>query len=170
MHREGVFVRHRLDTLALLAAGGTPLAQGVIGPVPEGYCWYIEAIGFSVVGNSHTAVPLVAVTPDGGPLPAAASWDGQGLVWTPSGVAAVRGSENAGHALYVGPGRFAHAVLLPGTLAAGDAATFTFQVAVHELNPRFLMSREEADLVREAHERLPEHPVAEVATAGERAI
>jgi hypothetical protein len=32
------------------------------------------------------------------------------------------------------------------------------------------MTREEEELVREAHERLPEHVVAEVATAGRRAV
>lgn len=169
MHREGVFRNHRLDSLALVAAGGTPVAQGVLGPVSEGYCWYIEVIAFTVVGNAHTALIDVAVTPDSGPLPAQATWDHQGLVWTTT-AAAIRNSENAGHAIYVAPGHFVHAVLAGGTLAAGDAATVTFQIAVHELNPRFLMTREEEELVREAHERLPQHVVAEVATAGRRAV
>ena len=169
MFRQGLFDHHRLDTLAMLAAGGTPVAQKVLGPVPEGYCWYVEVIGFSVVGNSHTALLDVAVTPDGGDLPAQATWDHQGLVWTVP-TAAVRASENAGHAIYVAPGHFIHAYASGGTLAANDPVAVTFQIAVHQLDPQFLMSPEDRAAVRQAHERLAEHQVAEVATAHRRAV
>lgn len=173
MHREGVFTHHRLDTLPGLAAGGTPTAQVVLGPVPEGFCWYIEGIGFAVVGNSHTAAVDVAVTPDGGTLPAQASWDHAGLVWkfdSGTAIAAIAGSSKMLTPIYMGPGHFAHAYFSGGTLAAGDAVTVTFQVAVHELNPRFVLSPEEIEQVARSHERYPAHEIAEVATAGERAV
>lgn len=168
MFREGVFKSHRQELLLTTAAGGTPTAQGVIGPVPEGFCWYLEVVAFTVIGNSHTASFDLAVTPDNGSLPAQASWDHQGLVWTLG--AAVRGSENAGHAIYVPPSHFVHAYFSGGTLAAADVCSATFQVAVHELNPRWLQSKEEVERELASHERYPAHEVAEVATAGKRAV
>jgi hypothetical protein len=150
--REGLFDHHRLENLALVAAGGTPIAQAVLGPVPEGYAWYLEQAAYTVVGNSHTAAIDLAVTPDGGALPAQATWDHQGLVWTTA--AAVRGSMQTGLAIYLGPGHFLHVYLSGGTLAAGDAATVTLQVAVHQLDPHFLMSPDDTVQVKEAHERM----------------
>lgn len=168
MLRQGLFDHHRLEPLALVAAGATPTAQGVLGPVPEGYAWYLEQVAYTVAGNSHTAAMDLAVAVDGGPLPAQASWDHAGLVWTTA--AAVRASMNPGLAIFVPPGHFVHAYLSGGTLAAGDTAVVTFQVAVHQLDPRFVMSPEDARAVAESHERLPVHEVAEVATAGRRAV
>lgn len=166
--REGLFDHHRLDTISLLAGAGNT-AQRNLGPAPEGYCWYLEQIGFCVVGASHTAILDVAVLPDQGDLPTQALWDHQGLVWR-SGAAAVAGSLNPGLAIYVPPSHFVHAYLSGGTLASGDAATVTFQLAVHQLDPHYLMSPEDRDAVRAAHQRLAEHQVAEVATAGRRAV
>lgn len=165
--RQGLFDHHRLDTLALVAAGGTPVAQKVLVGPSEGYCWYLEVLAFSVVGNSHTAAMDVAVTPDNGDLPAQAAWDHAGLVWTLA--AAVRGSENAGSPIYVPPSHFVHFYASGGTLAAGDVVTVTAQAAVHQLDPQYLMSPEDRKQVLAAHEKLGAE-LTHVATAGRRAV
>jgi hypothetical protein len=167
MHREGLFDSHRLDSLLMTADASNTAQKVLVGP-GEGYCWYLEVISFTVVGNSHTAAFDVAVTPDNGALPAQATWDHQGLVWTLA--AAVRGSENAGSAIFVPPSHFVHFYAAGGTLAQGDVVSVTTQVAVHQLDPHFLTSPEDRAAIRAAHERLAEHQVAEVAIAGRRAV
>lgn len=168
MLRQGLFDHHRLDSVSMTAAGGTPTAQATLGMVPEGYAWYIENFAFSVVGNSHTAAIDVAATVDNGPLPAQALWDHQGLLDTFT--AAVRGSQNNASAWYVPPAHFLRAYASGGTLAAGDVVVVTFQVAVHQLNPRAFMSPEDRAQVMAAHEREPEHLFADSATAARRAV
>lgn len=168
--REGLFDHHRRDSISMLAAGGTPVAQKILGPCPEGYCWYLESVAFSVVGAAHNALFDLAVTPDGGDLPPQASWDHQGLAWTVQ-TAVIAASMNNTAAVFVPPAHFAHAYASAGSLAAGDVVTVTYQVAVHQLDPAHLfMSPEDRQAVREAHERLAEHQVAESAVAGRRAV
>ncbi len=167
--REGLFDHHRLDTFAMVAAGGTPVAQKAwVGPA-EGYCWYIEVAAFCVVGNSHNALFDLAVTPDQGDLPTQALWDHQGLAWTVR-TATIAASRDNAAAIYVPPSHFIRAYASGGSLAAADAVTVTLQVAVHQLDPQYMMSPEDRSAVRAAHERLAEHQVAEVATAGRRAV
>ena len=168
MLREGLFDHHRLDSVSMTAAGGTPTAQAILGMAPEGYAWYVENFAYSVVGNSHTALMDVAATIDNGTLPAQATWDHQGLLDTFA--AGVRGSQNNGSAWYVPPGHFLRAYASGGTLAAGDVVVVTFQIAVHQLNPRAFMSPEDQAQVRAAHERAPEHLFAESAVAARRAV
>lgn len=169
MFRDGVFRGHRQENLVAVAAGGTPTAQAVLGPVPEGYAWYLEVITFAVIGNSHTAVFDLAVTPDNGSLPAQATWDHQGAVLTVT-PAAVRGTSPNAVPIYVPPAHYVHAYFSGGTLAAGDVATVALQIATHELNPLFLQSREEIERELASHERRPAHEVVEVATASRRAV
>lgn len=168
MLREGIFDHHRLEVLLATAAGGTPIAQTVLGPVPEGYAWYLEQVAYTIVGNNHTAALDVAVTPDGGTLPAQATWDHQGLVWTLA--AAVRGSMQPGIAVYVAPGHFAHFYASGGTLAASDVLSVTCQVAAHQLDPHYLMTPEDRRAIAASHEHQVAHEVAEVATAARRAV
>lgn len=167
MLREGMFDHHRLDAVSAVAAGGTPLAQLSLGPVPQGYVWYIENIAFSVLGNAHTAAVDVAITPDDVVLPAQASWDHAGLVWTLA--AAIRGSVQPGLPFYAQAGHFVHLVAAGGTLAAADVVVATFQVAVHQLNPAAFMSPEDRQAVRAAHEH-PNSGLVESAVAGRRAV
>src|SRR5215469_4969627 len=153
MLREGLFDHHRRDSIPLLvaAAGGQPLAQALYGPVPEGYAWYIELAGFLVVGNSHTAAAILAASPDNTNVPSLAAWDGAGLqAQVP---AATSGAWSLPLPMYLGPGHWARVLLAGGTLANGDAATATFQTAVHQLDPRYMMSPEDTAQVKRAHER-----------------
>lgn len=171
MFRDGLFDHHRRDAVAVVAAaaGGQPLGQGLIGPVPMGYAWYVEFATFLVVGNSHTAIAVLAVTPDNGALPSLAGWDGYGAS-SFSGAAAVSGAIPLALPLYVPEGHWLRAILIPGTLANGDAATVTLQTAVHQLDPMLgLMSAEDRLELYASHERVGAD-VAETATAGRRAV
>lgn len=152
--REGLFEHHRLDPVTLVAAtlGAGPVAQGILGPVPQGYTWYIESVAFSVAGANHTAEYNMAVTVDDPPLPASAVWDRAGLELVIP--AAIRGSSPPGIAWYAQAGHFIRHYLSGGTLAAGDVVTVTTQIAVHQLDPHFLMSPEDAAQVKSAHERM----------------
>jgi hypothetical protein len=154
--REGLFDHHRRDSQQALAAavGGQPNAQGVLGPVPEGYAWYVENFAYTVVGANHTALIDVAVLRDDGPLPAQATWDHQGLVWTGPAAAQIKGSTNNGVAWYAPAGTFLKWSAAPGTLANGDVVVVTYQIAVHQLDPHFLMSPDDALQVKSAHERM----------------
>lgn len=174
MFREGVFDHTRRDNVSGIAAGGTPIAVVAFGPASEGYCWYLENVGWSVVGNSHNALLDLAVTPDQLNVspPAQAAWDHAGLVDTFT-TAAVRGSRNYPSALKIPAGHFLIAYFAGGSIAAGDAVTLSLQVAVHELNPRYLMSPEDQERVRREHENEPAPHAAVVglpAVSGERAV
>ena len=151
--REGLFDHHRRDFLTI-SVPASVLGQAALGPVPEGYAWYVENFAYTVLGNSHTALVDVAITPDGGNLPAQATWDHQGLVWTNPGAAAIRASANNGVAWYAPPGSFIHVVGANGTLASGDVIVAQFQVAVHQLDPHYLMAPDDATQVKAARERM----------------
>lgn len=167
MLREGLFDHHRLDPRLMTAAGGTPTAQDALGPVPEGYAWYIENIAWSVVGNSHNALLDFAVTVDNGQLPTQALWDHAGLIATFTS-AAIRGALQPGLPFYVPPNHFIRAYAAGGSLAAGDVVAVTYQIAVHQLNPRQMMSPDDIAQARAAHQH-PTAEVSETAVAGRRA-
>lgn len=171
MYREGLFEHHRRDALAIVAAaaGGQPLGQGVLGPCPEGYAWYVELAAFQVVGAAHNAIVALVVTPDNGPLPSFAGWDGYGLQAV-SGAAASFGSFPLQLPLYVPPGNFLRAIVQGGTLANGDAVTVSVQTAVHQLDLGLgLMSPEDRAQVLAAHEHVGA-PLAQTAVAENRAV
>lgn len=171
MHREGIFESHRLDPVTVLAAavGGSPQAEAKLGPVPQGYAWYLENVAYSITGSSHTAALDLVITPDDTSQPANAVWDHAGLVWTTP--AAVRGFSGPGAAYYAGPGHWIHAVASGGTLANGDVLTVTFQVAVHQLDPSLGISSPVDQMQARhaaAHHAGPQED-GDVATAGRRA-
>jgi hypothetical protein len=169
MHGE---LHHRYrDSFQMVAAGGTPVAQKAYGPVPQGYEWYVEIVAYSVTGNSHTAAFDLAVGPDNGDLPAQATWDHAGMVWTSP--ALVRNSENTGPPFFMDVGEFIHAYASGGTLAAADVVVVTYQIAVYEKEPLWgLLTPEERAELAADRERLRETApiVAESAVAGERAV
>lgn len=155
--REGLFDHHRLDSIQL-AFNASNVVPGVAchPVVPQGYAWYIENLAYAVLGNSHTTVVEFAVTPDDTALPAESTWDNAGLIWTNgTGAAAlVRGSVQPGCPWYVGPGHALHVQAHAGTAVSGDVLAVTFQVAVHQLDPHYIMSPDDALQVKAAHERM----------------
>lgn len=158
MHREGIFEKHRLDSITLTSAaiGGLQQAEGHVGPVPQGYAWYVENFDWLVRGNSHNAQVVAAVTPDDTTLGGTAGfavWDGMGMVVAPA-AAAIGGSSVPAAAFYMGPGHSFHVLAFGGSLAAGDVIVPTLQIAVHQLDPAFIMSPEDAQQVKERHERM----------------
>lgn len=166
--RQGLFDHHRLDTI-LISCNAAGVAQKAYGPASEGYCWYLELVTFSVIGNSHTTICDVAVTPDNGDLPAQSTWDHDGLIWTQA-AAVIAASQSFEPAVFVDQSHFLHAYGFGGTMVSGDVLQATFQVAVHQLDPQHWMSPEDRNQVREAHERLAEHQVAASAVSGRRAV
>lgn len=166
---QGIFHHRYKDSIALVA-DATPAAQKLYGPCPMGYEWYIEVVSFAVVGNTHTAIFDLAVTPDGGTLPAEATWDHAGLLWS-NVTAAVKGSENTGPPFFVDEGEFVHILVAGGTLAQGDGITVNFQIRVDEKSPIYgLMTPEERAELAAAHEREGFGQVTLPATASERAV
>lgn len=166
MHRQGVFTHHSTEPYIRAVANATPEAQAFYGPCPLGYCWYVESATYHI--SAHTAVAELAISPEG-KLPAPlSSWDRAQREWW-FGAAAVDGQAAIGEALFVPPGYYLVAAFAGGTLAQNDVCVMSFQIAEHELNPRYLMSEEEIEQVRKAHEH-PTAPLAQVATASERAV
>lgn len=164
--REGLFLNHRLESLAIPTASLNGIVQGqaFLGPVPQGYCWYVENFAAMTVGSTRQNVAIWAVTVDDGPLGGRAggfpAWDGQGLTMI-FGAAVAQSFANA-LPTFLGPGHVLHALVGNlggnGTLNAGDVVTVTNQIAVHQLDPSYMMSREDARQVLRAHE----HPTAEL--------
>ena len=168
MLREGLFEHHRRDSVAVVAAGGTPLAQGFYGPVPEGYAWYVELAAFGVLGNSHTAIAALAVSPDNAALGSIAGWDFAGLQ-AEVAPAVVSGQFPLALPLYVPANHWVRLLAFGGSLAAADLVNFSFQTAVHQLNPRLMMSPDDMAQVKAAHERVAAG-LSETAVAGRRAV
>lgn len=176
MHREGVFEHHRVDSVTMVMASLAGLVQGqaFLGPVPQGYAWYVENFASLVKGNSHTANCWFAATVDdgplGGPQSGLAAWDGQGLLVPLSAGIANWWSGEPG---YVGPGHVLHVLASAaqgGTVVAGDIVTATVQIAVHQLDPLIFMSPEDQQQAHQAvHGRVGPNEDADVATAGRRA-
>lgn len=167
MLRRGLYDHTRRDPFQGVA-DATPQVIAALGlPVPEGYVWYLENLAWSVLGNSHTAVVDFAVLADNGKLPAQAAWDHAGLVDTFG--AAIRGARNYASALEIPSGHYLVAYGSGGTLAQGDALVVTAQLAVHQLDPHLLMSSQDREAVRAAHEHA-QTGLVETAVAGRRAV
>ena len=172
----GEIYHHRfIDSILLPAADATPAAQKAYGPCPQEYEWYLENIAYSVIGNTHTANLDLAVTPDGGSLPAQATWDHQGLVWTNAvtGAANIRQSYNVSGAIYVPSGWFLHAFASAGggSFAQGDVVSVTFQWRVEEKEALLgLLSPQERAQLAAEHEARGMGEVTHTAVAEERAV
>ncbi len=167
---RGTFHHYERPSVSAVADAGA-VAQKAIGPVPEGFVWYVEIVGYVVIGNSHTAVIAAAISPDNGPLPAQATWDGAGMVWTTL-TAAIRNSENTGPPFFLDSGEYLRAILSGGTLAQGDVVTVTYQIRVNEKEPVWgLLTPEERAELAAAHERAGLAPAVGLpAVAEERAV
>ena len=168
MLREGLFSHHRRDFLSLAASGTPVTAQGSIGPVPEGYAWYIEAWAYTVLGTSHTALLALAVTPDNGTIPPPTTWDYAGVI-SGSASAAFFATLIPGNPIYVPPAHFIRPYLWGGTLAAADVVNFNLQASVHQLDPPVLMSPEDRRQAAASHQHL-DSGLVETAVAARRAV
>lgn len=157
--REGLFVGHRFDYPVAKAATIAALVQGEarLGPVPQGYAWYAEDVAFMTSGG-HFCTVLLAVTIDDGPLGGGggiAAWDGQGL--ENEAVNTFTNFSNAPTGLYIPQGHVLHlsaSNLVNGNLANNDQVVFTVQTAVHQLDPHYMMSEEDAMQVHDRRERM----------------
>jgi hypothetical protein len=139
-------------------ANAAGVATCFYGPTPEGYVWYVERL------SSHA--PTQATTLQVFASPDSTNTD-PGYRADFSGAAADAISDET-NPIYVPAGYYL--VFRWAAATAGDVCVAAVQIAVHQLNPQYLMSPEDRVAVREAHERLAEHQVAEVATAGRRAV
>ncbi len=160
MYRQGVFEIHRPMEGRGGVASSAGIAKASYGPVPEGYCWYIER--YSVHCPTAAAVAAVFVTQ--GATGTAAIDPGYRADYTTAGADAVG---DAFHAIYV-PAGYHFTVQWTGA-TSGDACTASCQIAVHQVDPMNNMSRQDVRQVQAAHEHAAT-PLTEVATAGRRAI
>ena len=172
--REGLFDHHRVDsvTITVQNVGGLVQGEKILGPVPEGYAWYVENLAHVVKGNNRSAVVWWVVTVDDGALGGPAglvNFDGQGQAAAVGGLA---GNYFCAAPIYVGPGHVLHALASAAqgsSVQAGDQVTATAQIAVHQLDPQWMMSPEDRRQVLESHQRRGAE-LAQVAVAERRAV
>ena len=160
MHRLGIFERHIPMEGKTASANSSGVAKVGYGPVPEGYCWYIER--YSVHCPTAAAVAAVFVTL--GATGTAAVDPSYRTDYTTAGADAVG---DAFHAIYVPAGY--HLVIQWTAATSADVCTASIQYAVHDLNPMQNMSQHDIHLVNESHEHLSS-PLVESATAQKRAV
>jgi hypothetical protein len=160
MLRAGFYDHH----VPMLGATGTATSAGVAkvgyGPVPEGYCWYIER--YSVHCPTGAAVAAVFVAQ--GATGTAAVDSGYRADYTTAGADAVGDSFNA---IYVPAGY--HFIVQWTAATSGDVCTASIQYAVHQLDPHIMTSREDVRQIQASHEHATA-PVNDSAVAGRRAV
>lgn len=109
---------------ATINSAGT--GQGYLGPVPQGYCWYLERASSYI---AHTAVLELAVVTQQALPNLTANWDRAARqFWAATGADI---QIDANQPVYVGPGYYLVAYWTGGTSA--DVALLSTQIAVHKL-------------------------------------
>lgn len=126
--REGVFDHVRVGDRIIATAGSTGLAQGSLGPVAAGYCWYVERLTtFNPRANSVLEVFAIAVEE----LPAGFSATvGDRAGRQDVSVAANNDVADQASPIYVPEGYFL--VAFWSGLTEGDIAQLSAQIAVHQ--------------------------------------
>lgn len=160
MSRAGIYEYHVPMLGATATANTSGVAKAGFGPVPEGYCWYIER--YSVHCPTANAVAGVFVVQ--GTTGTAAIDPSYRADYTTAGADAVG---DAFHAIYVPAGY--HLVVQWTAATSGDLCVASIQYAVHQLNSREMMSPQDVAQLAASHE----HAGAQLtssATAGKRAI
>ena len=160
MHRQGVFVRHEPMEGKVASANSSGVAKVGYGPVPEGYCWYIER--YSV--HCPTAAAVASVFVVQGATGTAAVDTSYRADYTTAGADAVG---DAFHAIYIPSGY--HFLIQWTAATSADVCVASCQIAVHQLDPMGNMSPQDVQLVNAAHEHLSS-PLVEPATAQKRAV
>ena len=160
MYRQGVYEYHVPMLGATATANASGIAKAGYGPVPEGYCWYIERYSVHCPTSGAVAAVFVAQGSTGtGAVDPSYRTD-----YTTAGADAVG---DAFHAIYVPSGY--HLVIQWTAATSGDLCVASIQYAVHQLNPNVIGSRQDALQEHAAHQHLTS-PLTHVATAGERAV
>lgn len=163
MWRAGVLdhVATELYIGAVVVTAATT-AQGYLGPVPQGYCWYVERMS-SYSTTTQTSPKLEISVQTGNLIPA--NWDRSSRADYTNAVANDIADEN--NPIYVPGGNFLVAYWTG--LVAGDAVMLGTQIAVHlvDLNqtPHQLMTQVHETHVP-AHTIIPAHDPALDHTAG----
>ena len=112
---------------ATVASNGT--ATGFLGPVPEGFCWYVERLtAHSNTANSTTGKLEVYVQPFQA-APNDASKRGRQDFAIGTAVQDSASDENS--PIYVGPGDYLVAVW--SALTSGDLVSLSAQIRVHKI-------------------------------------
>lgn len=143
----GYFHNYRNEDIIRAAFGSDSNAQGSLGPVPQGYCWYIERYTTRVAttaGVITAATPLceVAVLSDQA-VSVIGTWDRAGRQdYTANGKNDISDNESP---LYAGPGQYLVAVWT--TANSGEIAVLSCQIRVHQLEPYPLVPSDYAQLL-----------------------
>ena len=161
MYRQGIYEYHvPMTSASSPAASSGGVAHATWGPVPEGYCWYVERYG----GHCPTAAAKQGVFVVNGAVPTTAIDPGYR-----ADIATVAGDivGDAFHAIYVPAGYYF--VMEWTSATSGDICTGSIQYAVHQLNPRGFASPQDTLQQLASHEHMAS-PLNVPATADERAV
>lgn len=158
MMRMGVFDHTRPAEPKSGTANASGVASLFYGPCPEGYGWYIERISVHCPTAAAVAHVCVALTP------LSAVDYGSRMDFTTGGADSIADESTA---IYV-PAGYSLSIIWTAATSA-DVCTASVQYAVHQLDPRYMMSPEDMREVQAAHEH-PKSPLTHPAVAGERAI
>lgn len=159
--REGIFDHHVAMLGASAVANSAGVAKAGYGPVPEGYCWYIERYSAHCPTSAAVAAVFVVLGATG---TAAIDPSYRADFQTTTGGDVVG---DAFHAIYLPPGY--HFVMQWTGAANADVCTASIQYAVHQLDPGHMMTRQDIRQIQASHEHAGS-PVTETATAHRRAI
>ena len=164
MHREGIFQTHIPALGATATASSAGVAKMRWGPVPEGYCWYIERYS----GYCPTAAATAAVFVVLGSTGTAAVDPSYQMDSTIMAAAQTSVVGDANQPIYVPAGY--HFVFQFTGATSGDKCVGSIQHAVHQLDPRVgNMSSADVHQLQLAHQHNTA-PLTDVATAGKRAV
>lgn len=133
MHRAGFYDHHEPGRYIAATADSGGLAQGFMGPVPQGYCWYVERLtSWASAARANSTVELF-VLPTNTVAPGFTATVGdragrQDLVTA----AASNARLDESSPIFVGPGY--HLVAFWAGFTSGDSLLVSAQVAIHKLD------------------------------------
>lgn len=119
---------HRSSESFLVTCNATPLALQRIGPVPQGFIWYLERVSVHV--NTHTGIPNIFSTSSDTPeLVNMTDRQDTGIT------AANDFQRDYSNPILVKPGHWLLIAVNGGTIANGDTVGITVQIAWCITNP-----------------------------------
>lgn len=126
---DGVYVHTRVDQQIAGVIDSTGAFAGSLGPVPEGYCWYVERLtcqsNTAVASGPTTTLEIFVSTDITGPT-SPDKTGRQDMTLLPANDVSDQNSP-----IYVGPGMFL--VAQWAGLTTGNRVRLTTQIRVHEL-------------------------------------